>query len=141
MLRDYLKEKQLGQVRSEGTFITEYRKDWVKGSLIPDVLVYLEERLQSYKKENPDWEDKPYVLVPDIAIEVVSKNDSYSEINEKVGAYLEAGVKEIWVIDPQAKNAFIHSPKKTQMLQKDESIKSTVLPDFELKLADLFGKV
>lgn len=56
-------------------------------------------------------------------------------------AYLEVGAKEIWVIDPHAKNALVHSVTKPQMLDKEDSIRGAVLPDFELKLADLFSKI
>jgi Uma2 family endonuclease len=140
ILKAFVLANQLGIVLSEATIVEEARKNWVKGSFTPDLLFFSAERFQQYIEENSDWEDKPFVLVPDIAIEVVSKNDSYSAINEKVLAYLEIGVKEIWVIDPQAKNALIHIPKKTQILKKEESIQSDLLPNFELKLSDLFSK-
>ena len=139
-LKAFVLANQLGIVLSEATIIEEERSNWVKGSLTPDLLFFSAERFNEYIEENSDWEDKPFVLVPDIAIEVVSKNDSYSDINEKVQVYLDYGVKEIWVIDPQAKNALIHKPKKTQMLNNKESISSDLLPNFELKLSDLFSK-
>jgi Uma2 family endonuclease len=140
LLEAYALANALGEVFAEATFIEEERKNWVKGSFTPDLLFFSAERFEQYIKENKDWEDKPFVLVPEITIEVVSKNDSYSAINEKVLAYLEIGVKEIWVIDPQAKNALIHKAKKTEILRKDESIHSDLLPNFELKLSDLFSK-
>jgi Uma2 family endonuclease len=140
ILKAFILANQLGIVLSEATIIEEDRKNWVKGSLTPDLLFFSAERFNHYLEANKDWEDKPFVLVPDIAIEVVSKNDSYSEINEKVLAYLDYGVKEIWVIDPQAKNALVHKPEKTQMLGKEDSILSDLLPNFELKLSELFSK-
>jgi Uma2 family endonuclease len=140
LLEAYVLANELGEIFAEATFIEEARKNWVKGSFTPDLLFFSAERFQQYIEENSDWEDKPFVLVPDIAIEVVSKNDSYSAINEKVLAYLEIGVREIWVIDPQAKNALIHKPKETQILKKEESVSSDLLPNFALKLSDLFSK-
>lgn len=58
-------------------------------------------RLAAYKEQTPDREEKPFVLVPDLAIEIVSKNDRYSDINDKVMLYLADGVRLVWVIDPQ----------------------------------------
>jgi Uma2 family endonuclease len=138
-VESYLHEKPMGTVLAEATFITEYSKDWVKGSRIPDLMFYMEDRLSEYKKTDADWKKKPYVLVPDLAIEIVSLNDSYSDVNRKVDAYLDDGVKEIWVIDPQAENALVHQKSKTARFSKEESLKSEVLPDFELNLKDVFA--
>jgi Uma2 family endonuclease len=69
----------------------------------------------------------------------VSLNDSYSDVNRKVDAYLDDGGKEIWVIDPQAENALVHQKSKTTRFSKEESLKSEVLPDFALNLKDLFA--
>jgi Uma2 family endonuclease len=135
----YLHEKPMATVLAEATFVTEYSKDWVKGSRIPDIMLYEAERLEDYKKADRDWKKKPYVLVPDLAIEIVSLNDSYSDVNRKVDAYLDDGVKEIWVIDPQAENALVHHKSKTTRFSKEESLTSEVLPDFALNLKDLFA--
>ena len=140
LLDAYVLAHELGEAFSETTVIEEYRKNWVKDSLTPDILFFSAERFEQYVAENPDWEGKPFVLIPDLAIEVVSKNDSYTDINEKVDVYLELGVKEIWIIDPHAKSALVHTADKIQRLSKNESIRGTVLPDFELKLGELFGE-
>jgi Uma2 family endonuclease len=139
-LKDYLRANPVGSVFTEATYVVEYSKDWVKGSLTPDLLFFAAERLAQYKADNPDWGDKPYVLVPDIAIEVVSPNDSYSHINRKVMTYLDDGVQQVWVIDPQAENALVHTENKTIILSKDDSITGgDILPDFELPLKSLMS--
>jgi Uma2 family endonuclease len=140
-IKDYLRQHPIGSVFTEATYVVEYTKDWVKGSLTPDLLFFAADRLAQYKVDNPDWGDKPYVLVPDIAIEVVSPNDVYSVINRKVMAYLGDGVKQVWVIDPQAENALVHTADKTVILSKEDSISGgDVLPDFELPLKELVSK-
>jgi Uma2 family endonuclease len=140
-IKDYLRVNPIGSVFTEATYVVEYSEDWVKGSLTSDLLFFAAERLAQYKEENPDWGDKPYVLVPDIAIEVVSPNDVYSVINHKVMAYLQDGVKQVWVIDPQAENALVHTEDKTVILTKEDSISGgNVLPDFELPLKEIVGK-
>jgi Uma2 family endonuclease len=138
LLEAFVLKSALGEVISEGTFILKANSDWVKGSRIPDIMFYAGNRLAEYKKANPDWKKMPYVLIPDLVIEVVSLNDSYSDINRKVDYYLQDGVKEIWVIDPQAENALIHTADKTSRLSKDDSIRTEILPDFALSLKELF---
>jgi Uma2 family endonuclease len=140
-LKDYLRDNPIGRVYAEATYIVTYRKQWVKGSLTPDLLFFDETRLDQYIADNPDWEDQPYALVPDIAIEVVSKNDSYSGISRKVFTYLQDGVKAVWVIDPQSETALVHTPSKTAILGKNDSISDdALLPGFELALSAVFKR-
>jgi Uma2 family endonuclease len=137
-IKDYLGKNPIGRTITEGTFILKANSDWVKGSRIPDIMFYAGTRLEDYKRATPEWKKMPYVLIPELVIEVVSLNDSYSDINRKVDYYLQDGVKEIWVIDPQAENALIHTADKTSRLSKEDSIKTEILPDFELSLKELF---
>ncbi len=39
---------------------------------------------------------------PDLAVEVISPTDKWSVIIEKVGEYQEAGVKLVWLVDPNS---------------------------------------
>src|SRR5262249_22937975 len=47
-------------------------------------------------------------IPPDLAAEVVSPNDDYYGVVEKVEEYLAAGVRLVWVIDPQNRIAFVY---------------------------------
>jgi Uma2 family endonuclease len=44
-------------------------------------------------------------LVPDLAVEVRSPNDSARHVLDTVGEYLAAGVRLVWVIDPERQSA------------------------------------
>lgn len=39
-------------------------------------------------------------IVPDLAVEVISPDDLYYEVEAKVSEYREAGVRLIWVVNP-----------------------------------------
>jgi Uma2 family endonuclease len=45
----------------------------------------------------------PYGVAPEICVEIVSPGNSKSEIEGKVGLYLEKGAKEVWIIDEKSK--------------------------------------
>ena len=45
-------------------------------------------------------EPTPVLVKPDLAIEIVSPDDTIPEMLTKVGEYLAAGIPHIWVIDP-----------------------------------------
>jgi Uma2 family endonuclease len=44
-------------------------------------------------------------LAPDLAVEVLSPQDGAREVLDKVGEYLAAGVRLVWVIDPANRRA------------------------------------
>lgn len=115
--------------------------NWVKGARIPDVLVYLLERLEAYKASDPDWDKKPYFLVPDITVEVVSENDSYAELTQKVQVYLQDGVKQVWIIDPKQRSVVVHHPKnETLFLTAEDTLTGgDLLPNFSLKIGTIFA--
>jgi Uma2 family endonuclease len=44
-------------------------------------------------------------FAPDLAVEVLSPDDRPRDVLDKVGEYLGAGVKLVWVIDPERRSA------------------------------------
>jgi Uma2 family endonuclease len=80
-------------------------------------------------------------MAPDLAVEVLSPEDSPREVLDKVGEYLAAGVRLVWVIDPRASRAVryrsltdVHKIGPDGTLDGEE-----VLPGFCCPLADLLG--
>lgn len=91
ILYNYCKQ-QLGEVFQEMPFVLSYDSNWVKGSRVPDVMFFEKSRWDKYIVQVPDWPKKPAIIVPDLAVEVVSQNDSYSELNRKLQLYRQDGV-------------------------------------------------
>lgn len=79
-------------------------------------------------------------IAPDVAAEVVSPHDLYSEVEEKVGEYLSAGVQLVWVLNPSTRAVRIHRADGTvsDLGPGDELTGETVLPGFRCRVADLF---
>ena len=80
-------------------------------------------------------------LVPDLAVEVLSPSDSPLQVLGKVGDYLQAGVRLVWVIDPKARKTVIHRSLNT-VREIDEAGTldgEDVLPGFRCALSDLFA--
>jgi Uma2 family endonuclease len=57
-----------------------------------------------------------------IAIEILSPEDRLSRIQEKIDDYLEFGVENIWVIDPQTRKAWTADATGFHLAQNDELI-------------------
>jgi Uma2 family endonuclease len=79
-------------------------------------------------------------IAPDLAVEVVSPNDLYSEVEEKVVEYLGAGVRLVWVINPPTRTVRVHRADGTgaDLGALDELDGEDVLPGFHCKIEDLF---
>ncbi len=126
-------------VHSEAAFVMEESTDWVKGSRTPDVMVFRADRLAAYKAEHPDWRRKPFILVPDLVIEVISQNDKYTEVEAKVDGYLEDGVQIVWVFDPKPKTVTVRSENSySKFTVKDTLTGGNVLPGFEIAVKAIF---
>lgn len=80
--------------------------------------------------------------IPDIVVEIRSKNDSLAEVRRKIEDYLAAGVTVVWFIDPAAKTATVYRrDAEPLVLPESQSLADTqVLPGHELPLAKLFRR-
>lgn len=136
----YLVENDIGEVFFESTFIIEDKTDWVGGSRIPDVSFYEKSRYETHEQENPDSESKPFILVPDLVVEIISPTDKYTDINSKVDTYLADGVELIWIVDPQRQTIAVYEGNDVaNTLRMGETLTGgTVLPDFELAVKEIF---
>jgi Uma2 family endonuclease len=78
-------------------------------------------------------------FAPDLAVEVLSPSDRPRRVLDKVGEYLEAGVRLVWVIDPVKRQAAVYRTA-TEVRYVDAGgvlDGEDVLPGFRCPLADL----
>jgi Uma2 family endonuclease len=78
-------------------------------------------------------------LAPDLVVEVLSPGDSPRHVLDKVGEYLQAGTRLVWVIDPKRERAAVYrSLTDVKELRPDDSFGGEdVVPGFTVALADL----
>jgi Uma2 family endonuclease len=79
-------------------------------------------------------------MAPDLVVEVVSPNDTASEVLSKAEAWLWAGVRIVWVLYPTTRSAMVYQADgSVQLLHEEDSIQGdAVLPGFTGRLSDLF---
>ncbi len=80
-------------------------------------------------------------IAPDLVVEVVSPRNTYSEIDEKVQDYLRAGVRLVWVINPETQTAHIYRLHEStaRLLRGDDPLDGEeVVPGFSCRLSELF---
>ncbi len=81
-------------------------------------------------------------LVPDLAVEVMSKSNTQAEIRRKRLELFNSGTRLFWEIDPRKKTVAVYtSPTDKTLLKEGDTLTGgSVLPGFEIALAYLFAK-
>jgi Uma2 family endonuclease len=78
--------------------------------------------------------------IPELVVEVRSKNDSLRYIERKVEHYLKAGVEIVWVADPAAKAVVVHTSQRAAVVRGEaETLELPgLVPGFLLPVANVF---
>lgn len=127
-LYQYVREKKIGRLyTAETSFKVGDRV------LKPDVAFVSNERIIGDK-------DKGYTIPPDLAVEVVSPSDIQSRVTGKVHAYLNAGTRCVWVIEPATQTITVyHSETDIKILSMDDTLTGDdVVPGFSCAVELLF---
>jgi Uma2 family endonuclease len=139
LLDAHCSTNKLGEVITEMPFVIMYDSKWVKGSRVPDLMFFAAVRWQEYINNTENWMSKPFVIVPDLAIEVVSANDLYTDIQDKVDRYLNDGVKLIWIVDPHHSRITVYDAERYTILgENDKLTGGDVLTGLSIRLSELF---
>src|SRR5262249_4619110 len=82
-------------------------------------------------------------LAPNLAVEVLSKNNTKEEMERKLKEYFLTGVELVWFVDPVKRRVQVYtSPDESRVLgEGDELDGGDVLPGFKLRLRKLFARV
>jgi len=82
-------------------------------------------------------------VVPDLVVEVISPNDLAHEVERKVSEYLAAGVRLIWIIEPESRTLRVQRADGSGSLLKGDAVISgeSVVPGFEVPLRVIFPPV
>ena len=77
---------------------------------------------------------------PDVAVEVISPTDRYTEVEEKVADWLGAGALAVIVIDPRRRTVKVHrSPTDTVLLAEDDVLQvDDAIPGWQIPISDIF---
>ena len=78
--------------------------------------------------------------VPTLAVEILSPSDVLEDVNEKIDAYLAAGVPLVWVIDPHRRTVTAFCPDADPSIfgPNQDLTGEPALPGFRVPVAKLF---
>lgn len=79
------------------------------------------------------------ITIPELVVEVRSKNDTQPEIDEKVNDYLTAGVALVWIADPVARTVTVYQANQQPIVfaATDTLIANPVIPGFAVLVGNL----
>ncbi len=83
-----------------------------------------------------------FETIPELVVEIRSKNDSPAEVHAKAEEYLRAGVRVVWIIGPESKTVSVFSARERVRELKigDTLTPKGVIPSFKVPVAELFNK-
>lgn len=133
LLKQYVKPLDLGRVFTESGAVVDRNPDTVRG---PDVSYYSKERLPLDLRV-VGYHDQP----PDLCVEVVSPSNTKRKLRDKVKEYFFAGVRLVWLIDPEDRSVTtLTAPDEGRTLYDESTLDGgEVLPGFSCKVSDLFA--
>ena len=78
---------------------------------------------------------------PDLAVEIVSPNDTNAQVADKVEDYLNAGARLVWIVNPRSRTVTIHRAGQTPVLlgATDTLTDDQIVPGFECSIAEIFA--
>ena len=78
---------------------------------------------------------------PDLAVEVISPYDRYSEVEEKVADWLAAGTLMVVVVDPRRRTASVRLPGQAPLNLTEQDILEggDVVPGWSMPVSEIFA--
>ncbi len=133
----YLATNDIGQAITEVVYLLDAKRNlqrrpdasfgsyarWPKGKLLPHT--------------------DPWVVVPNLAVEAISKSKTAEEIETTVQEYFRAGVELVWLAYPRERRVHVYETADRCVIVGDGGALTggTVLPGFTVTIANLFAKV
>ena len=128
-LGNFVEANNLGEVYPEASFQIG------RNERIPDLAFIAAVRLPPEGEPETKW-----LLVPDLAVEVISPTDFYEKVHAKAMEYLTAGVKVVWIVSPE--NQVITTYRSAINIMafplEGELVCEDLLPGFRCPLTEIF---
>jgi Uma2 family endonuclease len=132
-LDQFVKANSLGVVfGAETGFKIASEPDTVRA---PDLAFVRRERIPEEGIPRGFWPG-----APDLAVEVVSPGDTYTEVEEKVHDWLNAGTRMVLVLNPRTRTVAVYTSHTdvVRLTESDTLDGGEVLPGFTCRVAELF---
>jgi Uma2 family endonuclease len=111
------------------------------------IRVFLEQRVQVKATRfrvpdisvtvGPRPQGRILVKPPFLCIEVLSRDDRATDLQERIEDYLEFGVSFVWIVDPRTRKAWIHTSEGAR--EAKDGILRTTSPEIRVSLPEIYA--
>lgn len=130
LLREFVDTRHLGKVVLEVGFVLGRHPDTVRA---PDIAFLSRDKLTGV----PLQEFVPFA--PDLAVEVLSPDDTRARAAGKAREYVAAGTRLVWLLDPRGQRVHIFDASGSRALGIEDTLDGgEVLPGFAARVGSLF---
>ena len=132
-IAQHVEREDLGVVfAAETGFLLQTNPDTVRA---PDLAFVTKARQTAAGSVEGYWPG-----APDLAVEVVSPNDSFSEVEEKTLAWLAAGARVVWIVDPRQRHVTVYRDRDDiVVLDRDATLAAPDLfPGWQVRVGEIF---
>ncbi len=130
-----------------GNFVSKHRLGWV---FVGEVGIFTERSPDTVRgadvsfisrERAPQRPRKGFLqIAPELAVEVVSPSDLWTELNEKIEEYFALGVNWVWVVEPKRKAVRVYHAPTAVTIITDTLHGEGILDGFILSIPDLFAE-
>lgn len=134
LLYVHVEQHNLGEVTAAETgFIIRRNPDTVRA---PDAGFVSNDTLQQFGRPTRGY----YPHGPDLAVEVLSPDESQAEIDEKIEDWFAGGARSVWIVNPRRKTVTVYrSLEEIRVLTERDVLESEdVVTGFTCPVARLF---
>ena len=133
-LQAFVGQHKLGEVLvGEVGIYTARHPDTVRGA---DVAYISNERMAQVQSSS-------YLdVAPELVVEILSPDDRWGDLVDKLSEYFAVGVQVVWVADPKTQSVYVYrAPSKVQHFSPDDVLSGgEVMPGFSVPVAELFER-
>lgn len=132
-MASHAESHRLGTVLAAETgFLIAREPDTVRA---PDVAFVRAERLEGGMPTGF------FVGPPDLAVEVLSPSDRPGDVASRIRDWVEAGTRQVWVVDPQARTLVVHQRTEEPIVFTEQASVpgDEIMPGFVLPLGGVFA--
>jgi Uma2 family endonuclease len=134
MVNQFVEDNGLGEVFFAPTDVVIQREPLRTRQ--PDLLVM--------GNQNTGLSGQALEAAPDLVVEILSPSNSRNEVQRKMLDYALIGVKEVWLISPEANTVEVLGFKQDEWIRDyllgiGDGMQSSILEGFEIELSGLFS--
>lgn len=118
-------------------YLLHHEPSLLRGARVPDVSFIRKGNIPA------GWDiTKPHPGAPDLAVEVISPDDSAEDTTRRIRDYLKAGTEQVWVVYPESKVVYQYrrdQPSVVTVYQTGDAMNvAELFPDLAVNTRDFF---